>query len=215
MTEEGATMSTSKTKAKARATKRKKRGSRRGGVNVGVVASLAVFTVAIFAIAFGMGSGGGEDPPPAGSQNVGQDGGTVAGLKATGEVSGMGVPVYEVPGAATGSASAGGVTVEGANWAMGQVPLDIAVRPYWTLTNTGAEAVTLGEPQAEVRAGCCPGPFAMDAKELAPGDSTRLTFELAMHEGMDGWHDMGVYVPVQGGGDDQVLALAVTGDFRN
>jgi hypothetical protein len=188
-------------------------------VNVGVVVSLAVFTVAILALAFGMGSGGGDDPQPTAAQTVDQnsdrDAGTIAGLKATGEVSGMGVPVVEVPGSASGTATAAGVTVQGANWAMGQVPLDIAVRPYWTLTNTGSEAVTLGEPQAEVRAGCCPGPFAMDATELAPGESTRLTFELAMHEGMDGWHDMGVYVPIQGAGDDQVLALAVTGDFRN
>jgi len=31
---------------------------------------------------------------------------------------------------------------------------------------------------------------------------------------MDGWHDMGVYLPVQGAGD-QFLELNVTGDFRN
>jgi hypothetical protein len=196
-------MSTTHTKPKNR---------RRGGVNTGLVVSLAVFVVAILAVAFGMGSGGGDDAAqPTGSQETG----TIAGLPATGEVSAMGVPVVEVPGSASGSASAGDVTVEGANWTMGQVPLDVAVRPYWTLTNTGKEPVTLGEPQAEVRAGCCPGSFAMDAATLAPGESTDLTFELAMHEGMDGWHDMGVYVPVEGAGGKAVLALAVTGDFRN
>ena len=196
-------MSTTHTKPKAR---------RRNGVNVGLVVSLAVFAVAILAVAFGMGSGGDDDPAPlAGAQEAG----TIAGLKATGEVSGMGVPVVEVPGSASGSASAGPVTVEGANWTMGQVPLDVAVRPYWTLTNTGNEPVSLGEPQAEVRAGCCPGVFAMTSSTLKPGESTELTFELSMHEGMDGWHDMGVYVPVESGDGETVLALAVTGDFRN
>jgi hypothetical protein len=184
--------------------------NRRGGMNVGLVVSLSIFVIAVLAVAFGM--GGGKDEAPL---TTGTDAGTIAGLKATGETSGMGVPVVEVPGGATGSASAAGVTVEGADWAMGQVPLDIAVRPYWTLTNTGTKPVTLGEPQAEVREGCCPGPFAMDRTELAPGESTTLTFELGMSEGMDGWHDMGVYVPVEGAGGAEVLALSVTGDFRN
>jgi hypothetical protein len=195
-------MSTTHSKPKPKA--------RRGGVNVGLVVSLAVFVVAVLAVAF-MGPRGDEVTPLAGAE----DAGTIAGLKATGETSGMGVPVVEVPGSATGTASAGGVTVEGAEWAMGQVPLDIAVRPYWTLMNTGSETVTLGEPQAEVREGCCPGPFAMDATTLAPGESTVLTFELGMSEGMDGWHDMGVYVPVEGADGEAVLALGVTGDFRN
>jgi hypothetical protein len=194
-------MSTTRTKSEAR----------RGGANVGLVVSLLIFAIAVLAVAFGM--GGGKDEAP--SLAPAADAGTIAGLKATGEISGMGVPVVEVPGSATGTAAAGGVTVEGANWAMGQVPLDIAVRPSWTLTNTGADPITLGEPQAEVREGCCPGPFAMDRTELAPGESTTLTFELGMSEGMDGWHDMGIYVPVEGRGGAEVLELSVTGDFRN
>lgn len=37
-----------------------------------------------------------------------------------------------------------------------------------------------------------------------------------MHEGMDGWHDMGVYVPIETASGDQAwLELGVTGDFRN
>jgi hypothetical protein len=194
-------MSTTRTKPKAR----------KGGANVGLVVSLSIFAIAVLAVAFGMGGGKDEASPLAPAA----DAGTIAGLKATGEVSGMGVPVVEVPGSATGTAAAAGVTVEGANWAMGQVPLDIAVRPFWTLTNTGSDPITLGEPQAEVREGCCPGPFAMDRTELAPGESTTLTFELGMSEGMDGWHDMGIYVPVEGRGGAEVLELSVTGDFRN
>ena len=105
--------------------------------------------------------------------------------------------------------------MQGADWEMGQVPLNIAVRPFWTLTNTGATKVTLGEPEAEIRAGCCPGPFELSTTTLAPGESTVLTFELAMHEGMDGWHDMGVHVPIQGANNQELLELNVTGDFRN
>ena len=202
-------MSTTRSKP----TKRSK-ARRRSGANVGLIVSLAVFGVAVLAVAF---LGGSDEPASTltAPTDATSDAGTIAGLPATGEVSGMGVPVVEVPGAATGDASAGGVTVEGADWAMGQVPLDVAVRPYWTLTNTGTKPVTLGEPQAEVREGCCPGPFAIDASTLAPGESTVMTFELAMHEGMDGWHDMGVYVPITTGGDEGWLELGVTGDFRN
>jgi hypothetical protein len=36
-----------------------------------------------------------------------------------------------------------------------------------------------------------------------------------MHEGMDGWHDMGVFVPIEGGSEQGWLELSVTGDFRD
>ncbi len=140
--------------------------------------------------------------------------GTTA-LQPTGEVSSMGVPVVETPGYASGTARAGGVTVQGANWAMGQVPLDVAVRPFWTLTNAGSTKITLGDPKVDIRRGCCPGPTVFGARTLAPGASTVLTFELAMHEGMDGPHDMGVYVPIHSASGDEWLELNVTGDFRN
>jgi hypothetical protein len=135
-------------------------------------------------------------------------------LESTGEVNAMGLPVIETPGYTSGVATVAGVTVQGANWEMGRVPLDVAVRPFWTLTNTGRSTIELGEPEAEVRAGCCPGAFALGARSLDPGDSTLLTFELAMHEGMDGWHDMGVHVPVESRSGRDVLELNVTGDFR-
>ena len=50
---------------------------------------------------------------------------------------------------------------------------------------------------------------------LNPGESTTLSMQFMMHEGMDGWHDMGVYVPVQGADGKSMLELNVTGDFRN
>jgi hypothetical protein len=134
---------------------------------------------------------------------------------ATGEVNEMGLPVVTTPGSTSGIATAGGVEVTGAVWEMGQVPLEVAVRPSWTLVNTSSSPVSFGEPHPEVRAGCCPGPFTFGARELAPGEATTLTFELAMHPGMDGWHDIAVHVPVVSEtGAENVLGLAVTGDFR-
>lgn len=136
-------------------------------------------------------------------------------LVRTGEVSSMGMPVVQTPGRASGLASAAGVEVRGADWAMGQVPLLVAVRPSWTLVNTSDETVTLGEPHPEVRAGCCPGPFTFGARVLGPGESTTMAFELSMHPGMDGWHDIAVHVPVRPeSGSEELLELVVTGDFR-
>ena len=132
----------------------------------------------------------------------------------TGETNAMGMPVVATPGSASGTADAGGVKVVGANWDMGRVPLDVAVRPSWTLRNTSNATVTLGEPRAEVRLGCCPGPFTVADAVLAPGESTEVTFEQSMHAGMDGPHDLGVHVPIQGPEGADHLTLGVTADFR-
>ena len=186
------------------------RAKRRSGSNrapIGVIAAAIVLIAAVAGVLVAASAGG--------STGTADGSGTDAvALAPTGEVNAMGLPVYETPGYASGTASAGGVTVQGSDWEMGHVPLDIAVRPFWTITNTGSARVTLGEPRAQVREGCCPGPLVLGTSTLAPGESTVLTFELSMHEGMDGWHDMGVYVPILGAGD-RVLELNVTGDFRN
>jgi hypothetical protein len=138
------------------------------------------------------------------------------GLDRTGEVNAMGMPVVDTPGAGTGTTQAAGIVVDDATWALGQVPLNVAVRPTWTLRNTGDQTVTLGEPHPEVREGCCPGPATLGTRTLAPGGTTTLTFELSMHPGMDGPHDLGLHVPVDDGtGSGQVLTLEVTGDFRS
>lgn len=193
----------------------KRRSKRRSGSDlavIGAIAAAVVFVVALAAVFATSGGGGSTAVGGSGEVAASTDG---AALVPTGEMNDMGLPVYETPGYASGSAQAGGVVVQGSDWAMGQVPLDIAVRPFWTLTNTGPSEVRLGEPEAQVREGCCPGPFALGTSRLAPGESTWLTFELAMHEGMDGWHDMGVYLPIEGAGGREVLELNVTGDFRN
>lgn len=133
----------------------------------------------------------------------------------TGDINAMGMPVVETPGGSTGTASAGPVEVTGASWQLGTVPLDVAVRPTWTLRNTGSEPVVIGEPHPDVREGCCPGAFSIDLTTIQPGDTADLGFELSMHAGMDGWHDIAVHVPVRSGDTDHVLELDVTGDFRN
>lgn len=52
-----------------------------------------------------------------------------------------------------------GLVVEGARIDLGTVPLDVTVTPTWTITNTSAAVVQLGEPHASVIEGCCPGPL--------------------------------------------------------
>jgi hypothetical protein len=134
-------------------------------------------------------------------------------LARTGETNAMGLPVVETPGHATGMAAADGVEVRGADWKLGTVPLLVAVRPSWTLTNTSNEPVQIGQPNAVVRQGCCPGPFTIGSPVLQPGQTTEITFELAMHPGMDGWHDIGVDVPLTSSARSGTLELGVTGDF--
>lgn len=199
------------------ATTTKKRSNKRSsGSNLAMIGSIVAAVALVGAVTAALvTSGGTTDSTPvggSGGQTVSTD---AVSLAPTGETNAMGLPVYETPGFASGSAKAGGIAVQGADWAMGQVPLDIAVRPFWTLTNTGTAEVTLGEPEAQVREGCCPGPLVLGTSTLAPGESTVLTFELSMHEGMDGWHDMGVYVPIEGASGQDWLELNVTGDFRN
>jgi hypothetical protein len=137
-------------------------------------------------------------------------------LARIGELNAMGLPVVETPGTGDGRSEAAGVVVEAARWDLGQVPLNVAVRPTWTLRNTGDRPVILGEPHPELREGCCPGPTTLGTRTLAPGASTTLTFELAMHPGMDGPHDLGLHIPVDDGTtSDEVLTVEVVGDFRS
>lgn len=171
-------------------------------VIAGVAAGALVLGVAVLAL-----GDASESAPTPGTD--------ATGLQPTGETNEMGMPVLATPGSASGEAAAAGIEVVGATWSLGQVPLDVAVRPDWTLTNHGNSAVVLGEPHPEIRAGCCPGPLSLSSSTLEPGERATLTFELSMHQGMDGWHDMLVHVPVSGAQGDDVLTLAVTGDFQS
>jgi hypothetical protein len=127
----------------------------------------------------------------------------------------MGGRIIDITGDAVGRTSAGGIEVVGADWELGRVPLMVTVEPTWTLQNTSGDVVALGQPHAEVLDGCCPGPLALGASRLGPGESTDLTFPLQMHPGMDGPHDFDVHVPVTSGGATHLLTLGVTGDFRD
>jgi hypothetical protein len=131
----------------------------------------------------------------------------------TGELSSMNLPVIETPGEASGTIRIAAVEVEGASWSLGDVPLDTAVLPRWTLRNTGHQQVSIGEPHAQVREGCCPGPVTLDRRVIQPGEEATMTFELAMHTGMDGWHDIAVHVPVTVDGAEHTLDLEVSGTF--
>ncbi len=135
----------------------------------------------------------------------------------TGETNSMGMPIVAVPGAGSGVAEGAGIAGTPRLWALGRVPLNVAVRPNWQLENTGAQEFTVGEPHVQINEGCCPGALTYTGPTtLQPGQSTELTFELSMHPGMDGAHDMTIHVPVQyADGSNSVLDLAVTGDFRD
>jgi hypothetical protein len=182
---------------------RARAASGRSPLIVGSVAGLVA--VAVVAVLFGaIGGSNGDAGATRGSL-----------LARTGETNSMGMPVVKTPGNATGVAKAAGIEVRGADYRLGTVPLLVAVRPTWTLVNTSNDTLRLGEPTPEVREGCCPGPLVLGTSTLAPGASTTLEFELAMHPGMDGWHDIAVHVPVQtSSGASDTLDLGVTGDFR-
>ncbi len=181
-----------------------RRRSHRRSVLLGTIAAIAVVGLSGFAIVR-IASGG--------SANTTAN--TTAA--ATSGTSSMGMPIIATPGSATGTATASGVSAEPATWALGRVALDVAVRPNWTITNTGSDAVTIGEPHVQINEGCCPGDFTFQGPTtLDPGAETGLTFELSMHAGMDGPHDMTLHVPVtRADGATDTLDLTVTGDFRN
>jgi hypothetical protein len=138
----------------------------------------------------------------------------VAAVVAFALVSGGGAPaprngVNAAPPATSGTARAGGIEVEGALIALGDVPLDTTVTPTWTLRNTGDRTVVLGMPHIQVVQGCCPGEAVYADPELAPGEETTLEFPLMMHEGMDGPHHFSLHVPV----GSETIELQVTGNF--
>jgi hypothetical protein len=178
----------------------RQRGQRRNTL-LAAVAAVAIIALAGFAIT----------RTASGSSTTTND------AAVTGETNSMGMSVIATPGTAIGTATAKGITAEPATWALGQVPLDVAVRPNWTFTNTGNDTITLGEPHVQINQGCCPGALTYQGSStLTPGATNALTFELSMHPGMDGAHDMTLHVPVtHADGTTDTLAVNVTGNFHN
>jgi hypothetical protein len=144
----------------------------------------------------------------------GSAGSSVAASTATNS---MGMPIIATPGTQSGVAEGDGISGTPSLWALGRVGLNTAVQPTWTLQNTGTDTVTVGEPHVQVNEGCCPGALTYTGPTtLDPSQSTSLMFELSMHPGMDGAHDMTIHVPVQhADGTSSVLDLSITGDFRD
>lgn len=140
-----------------------------------------------------------------------------SGYVRTGETNAMNMPVIETPGTSTGTATAAAITASPASWALGEVPLNMAVRPTWTIANTGSDVVAIGEPHAQINRGCCPGAFTFAGPtSLQPGGETSFNFELSMHPGMDGPHDITVHVPLtHADGTTDTLQLAVLGNFHD
>lgn len=86
---------------------------------------------------------------------------------------GVGMPIIATPGSGSGLAEADGVTATPGLWALGRVPLDVAVRPSWELANNGVQAITLGTPHVEINEGCCPGALTYTGTtSLQPDQST-------------------------------------------
>jgi hypothetical protein len=131
----------------------------------------------------------------------------------------MGGPTALAPGEATGAVSVAGLEVQGAEIAMGMVPLNITVVPTWTVHNPTAQALSFVTGMPQVLEGCCPGPVFADGRELAPGQtvdvpasaSVELAFPLQMHPGMDGYHHLAI--PLADPDGRETAALQVTGDF--
>ena len=136
---------------------------------------------------------------------------------ATRETNSMGMPVIATPGVGSGTAEIASLTATPSKWALGRVKLNVAVRPTWKFTNTGSDTVSISQPHVEINKGCCPGTLTFHGPStLTPGQSTNLTFELSMHPGMDGTHDMTLHMPMQHADSTKnVIDLTVTGDFRD
>lgn len=177
-----------------------RRRTHRRSVFLGTIAAVAIVGASGLAI-IRIASGGASD----------------TSATATGETSTMGMPIMATPGRAIGTATTDGTMASPATWALGQVPLNITVRPSWTLTNTGNDTIILGDTHVQINQGCCPGALTYEGSStLTPGAETRLTFELSMHPGMDGVHDMTLHVPIaHADGSTDTLDLTVTGDFRD
>ncbi len=135
----------------------------------------------------------------------------------TGEINAMGMPILQTPGTSTGSVTTGAITATPSTWALGHVPLNVAVRPTWQLSNTGTDPITIGQPHAQINEGCCPGAFTLQGPNtIDPGATTDLSFELSMHPVMEGPHYLSIHVPFQNADSStETLDLEVTGDFHD
>ncbi|MCL5997938.1 MAG: DUF1573 domain-containing protein [Chloroflexi bacterium] len=93
------------------------------------------------------------------------------------------------------SASAPGLKVDRERIDLGDVKLNQVVGVAFTLTNAGGQPLRIQEPPyIEVLEGCCPPDPVVGAMTLNPGQSTQLSLQFMMHEGMGGKHLFRVHV---------------------
>lgn len=78
---------------------------------------------------------------------------------------------------------------------LGDVKYQQEARVAFVLTNAGDRPLAFKErPYLEVLEGCCPPDVALGAMALKPGESTQLSMQFMMHEGMGGKHLFRVHV---------------------
>lgn len=72
----------------------------------------------------------------------------------------------------------------------------VPVLVSFEISNVGDKPLIFTEaPYIEVVKGCCPPTPDIGSMKLQPGQKTTLSFQLMMHEGMDGIHDFKVHIP--------------------
>ena len=78
---------------------------------------------------------------------------------------------------------------------LGDIPLGKTVKVDFQLTNAGDQPLQIKEqPYLEVIQGCCPPEPAIGAMTLSPGQTTQLSMQFMMHEGMGGQHLFRIHV---------------------
>lgn len=72
----------------------------------------------------------------------------------------------------------------------------VPVLVSFEISNVGDKPLIFTKaPYIEVVKGCCPSTPDIGSMTLQPGQKTTLSFQLMMHEGMDGVHDFKVHIP--------------------
>ena len=79
---------------------------------------------------------------------------------------------------------------------LGDIPLGQTVKVEFQIANVGDRQLRVSEqPYVEVVEGCCPPEAAIGSMVLNPGETTTLSLQFMMHEGMGGYHNFSVHIP--------------------
>lgn len=112
----------------------------------------------------------------------------VAGLWALAQPAPAATVPVEVKGAAK-------LKVDPAQIDLGDQRLGQTVSASFTVANVGDQPLQFSEaPYIEVVEGCCPPQPVIGAMTLKPGETTTLSMQFMMHEGMGGPHDFRLHL---------------------